>query len=59
MFINWYDYNNDEYMIEKIIELDNNKQKYMEHLNGIIFKPDYINSMFERFYQVLETKLNF
>jgi len=59
MFINWYDYNNDEYMIEKIIELDNNKEKYMEYLNGIVFKPDYINSMFERFYQVLETKLHF
>jgi hypothetical protein len=59
MFMNWYDYANDEYMIEKIIELDNNKEKYMEYLNGMIFKPEYINSMFERFYEVVEKKLNF
>lgn len=32
-FINWYDYNDDEKMIEKIIELDNNTELYLEMLN--------------------------
>jgi len=31
-FINWYDYNSDEKMIEAIIELDNNQDKYIEML---------------------------
>lgn len=32
-FVNWYDFNDDEKMIEKIIELDNDDDLYLEMLN--------------------------
>jgi len=54
MFINWHDFNDDEAMIEKIIELDNNKEKYMQYLNGNIFKKDYICNIFDEFLEKIE-----
>ena len=57
MFINWHDYNNDEKMIEKILELDSNKDKYMEALNGAVFKEDYVNQIFIDFLSKVEVKL--
>lgn len=32
-FINWYDYKNDEEMIDRIIEIDNNDDLYLEYMN--------------------------
>lgn len=57
MFINWEDYKNDELMIEKILEIDSNKDEYMKYLNGIVFNEKTINSIFKEFHEKLEIKL--
>jgi hypothetical protein len=44
-FVSWHNYNNDEKMIEKIIELDNDDNKYLEMLNQPVIS-DYENSYF-------------
>lgn len=52
-FINWHDYMDDQKMIEKIIEIDNNDDLYLEMINQpniIDFKNSYFN---------LEKLLNF
>jgi hypothetical protein len=49
-FINFYDYNNFDLMIEKIIEIDNNDDLFLEYINqdyvvdkdNSIFKKEYI-----------------
>lgn len=42
-FLNWYDYGNDEALIERIIELDKDDQKYMEMLQEPYFHNNTIN----------------
>lgn len=42
-FINWYDYGSDELLIEKIIELDNNKDKYLQMINQPFFHQNQVN----------------
>ena len=41
-FINWHDYNNDEEVIERIIELDKDKDKYLSMLNESWFTNNII-----------------
>jgi hypothetical protein len=36
-FINWYDFKSDDDMIEYIIELDKDDEKYLEKLNNFWF----------------------
>ena len=43
-FINWHDYLNDDNMIKKIIELDQDDNKYLEMLNqNITFKNSFLD----------------
>jgi hypothetical protein len=45
-FLNWHDYNNDELLLSKIIEIDNNDKLYRDMINEPWFNdnkiPDYI-----------------
>lgn len=42
-FLNWHDYGSDEALIEKIIELDKDDDKYIEVLNKPFFKNNELN----------------
>jgi len=55
MFINWHDYNDDEAMIEKIIELDNNKEKYFSYLNGVVFNKNKIEELLNNFIEKIKS----
>jgi hypothetical protein len=57
MFIDWNDYGDDNKMIEKIIEIDNSKEKYMDMLNGVVFKKQQIDNMFKNFLDLIDIKL--
>ena len=57
MFIDWNDYGDDNKMIEKIIEIDNSKEKYMNMLNGVVFKKQQIDNMFKNFLDLIDIKL--
>lgn len=57
MFVNWHDYNDDEAMIEKIIELDTNKEKYLSYLNGIVFNKQKIEELLNNFIKKIELLL--
>jgi len=43
-FLNYHDYENDQMFIEKIIELDTNKTKYLEMISEPAFHNNIINS---------------
>ena len=46
-FINWHDYQNDEEMIEKIIEIDNNDDLYLKYMNEkLSLKNENLNMEF-------------
>jgi len=55
-FINYYDYNDFDSMIEKIIEIDNNDQLFLDYVNqdcvndlkSSIFKKEYIIDIMEK-----------
>jgi hypothetical protein len=55
-FINWHDYGNDEAVIERIIEIDNNDDLYMDYMNEMyvtdkensVFTKDYLINIFEK-----------
>jgi hypothetical protein len=55
MFINWHDYKNDELMIEKIIEIDNDKEKYFSYLNGTVFNKNKIEEILNNFIKKIES----
>jgi hypothetical protein len=57
MFIDWNDYGDDNKMIEKIIKIDNSKEKYMNMLNGVVFKKQQIDNMFKNFLDLIDIKL--
>jgi hypothetical protein len=52
-FINWNDYGSDEKVIERIIEIDNDDDLYMDYMkenysaNNELFKIDYLVNIFE------------
>jgi len=52
-FINWNDYGSDEKVIERIIEIDNDDDLYMDYMkenysaNDELFKIDYLVNIFE------------
>jgi hypothetical protein len=58
MFVNRHDFNSDEEMIDKIIEIDSNKNEYMSYLNGIIFNKNTIDEIITNFLNKIEEKLN-
>ena len=47
-FLNWHDYNNDEALIEKIIELDCNDELYKEYLSQPFFENNQVNEFVNR-----------
>ncbi len=47
-FLNYYDYGSDEKLIEKIIELDQNDDKYIEMLSKPWFKDNKINDFLDK-----------
>lgn len=55
-FVNWHDFNNDEDVIKRIIEIDNNDNLYMDYINqqyildkeNSVFKKEYLIDMFEK-----------
>ena len=49
--MNWYDFNNDEKMIEKIKELDQNDDLYLEMINQPVVK-DFEKSHFNLDYSM-------
>jgi hypothetical protein len=55
MFINWHDYNDDDAMIEKIIELDNDKEKYFSYLNGTVFNKNKIEELLNNFIEKIKS----
>lgn len=55
MFINWHDYNDDECMIEKIIEADNNEDKYFSYLSGTVFNKNKIEDMINKFINKIDS----
>ena len=52
-FINWNDYGSDEKVVERIIEIDNDDDLYMDYMkenysaNDELFKIDYLVNIFE------------
>lgn len=57
MFINWHDFNDDDAMIDKIIELDNDDDKYVEYLNGTIFNKTFVLGIFKEFWDMVDASL--
>ena len=54
-FLNWHDFNDDEKFIDKIIELDNNDNLYLEYLNSNFFNDlKLINNLAEELKNVVE-----
>lgn len=52
-FINWHDYGDDEKVIEKIIEIDNDDDLYMDYVkqsvvNSDVFNIDYLTGIFDK-----------
>jgi hypothetical protein len=47
-FVNWHDYNDNKKVVDKIIELDTNKQKYFKMLKEPWFKGNKLNKWCNR-----------
>lgn len=47
-FLNYYDYNNDEELIQRIIEIDNNQDLYIDYLSCPFFVNNQLNQFVDK-----------